>query len=226
MKRITAFVSLVVLLFCIGSAFVGAQTNTFCSSSAPCTVTALWNHTGGLQINGINIPAVPAYKVENVNVSPVTVVNNATEQNLMTFTIPANELAVNQVVRAHFTGTDLNSSGGNVSYTFKTYLDANLLSATQGLVLGTGNNAGWEAWTHLIVQTAGAGGAVEASSIIAVSSTPVSAPGADAAYNSNQSATLAFDTTATHVIKITITMNTASANASSVERKLFIERLG
>src|SRR5229473_872303 len=48
----------VLLLF--AAAFVASpQTNTFCSNNLPCTVTALWNYAGGLQVGGASVATVP-----------------------------------------------------------------------------------------------------------------------------------------------------------------------
>jgi hypothetical protein len=39
--------------------FTAAQTHTFCSSDQACTVSALWNYTGGLQSGGANVATLP-----------------------------------------------------------------------------------------------------------------------------------------------------------------------
>src|SRR6266403_705392 len=38
---------------------VWGQTNTFCASNLPCTVSALWNFTGGLQSGGVSVLTNP-----------------------------------------------------------------------------------------------------------------------------------------------------------------------
>ena len=50
---------LLAVILTLGVLFAAAQGNTFCSSSLPCTVSALWNFTGGLQNNGVAVPVLP-----------------------------------------------------------------------------------------------------------------------------------------------------------------------
>jgi hypothetical protein len=50
----------------LGVLLAAAQTNTFCSSNLPCTVSALWNYTGGLQSGGVSVLTNPASLVTQV----------------------------------------------------------------------------------------------------------------------------------------------------------------
>jgi len=60
MRKLFSGFLVAVILLGGGQIFrVWAQTNTFCASSLPCTVTALWNFTGGLQNNGVAVPTLP-----------------------------------------------------------------------------------------------------------------------------------------------------------------------
>jgi hypothetical protein len=53
-KLLTAF------LLILAAAFVAnPQTNTFCAANIPCTVSALWNFTGGLQSGGVSVLTNP-----------------------------------------------------------------------------------------------------------------------------------------------------------------------
>lgn len=47
-------------LLLIAAALVASpQNNVFCANNLPCTLTALWNFTGGLQNNGVAVPTLP-----------------------------------------------------------------------------------------------------------------------------------------------------------------------
>lgn len=67
---------LTALALILAGAFAASpQTNTFCSSSLPCAVSALWNFTGGLQASGVNVADVSsaqtlANKTENITSNP------------------------------------------------------------------------------------------------------------------------------------------------------------
>jgi len=92
-KLFLAFLVAVILLGG-GQIFrVVAQANTFCAANLTCTVTALWNFSGGLQSNGLNVADVSSAQTLTNKTIPAGVVSDLTAQtanvSLATLVTPA-----------------------------------------------------------------------------------------------------------------------------------------
>jgi hypothetical protein len=89
------------LLLLAGALVANPQTmNTFCSSTQGCTVTALWNFTGGLQNNGSAVPTLPINLASQVtgtlpgtNYAPVNLAGGNTNGGV-TGTLPGPSVGV------------------------------------------------------------------------------------------------------------------------------------
>jgi len=192
------------------------------SADLPLTI----NGSDQLTFNS-SVLGAQSYKIENVNVSPVVISNNNTEQTLMTFTLSANELVGNQALRLSARGTATNTSGGTVNYTLRLYIDANQIfnGANTTGALTSGGTTGWHINGLFILVSGGAGGTIEAQAdtVFSTSGSPLAPLVVEDSINTS---TLGFDTTVTHVMKVTIQMGTANANASCTQRQMLIERVG
>lgn len=176
--------------------------DTFCQRTNGGTETCI---SGG---------SAAGFKVENVNSTTVTVANTTTETDLMTFTLPANELAAGQVLRVWAHGTA--ASTGTPALTVK-FKDGTTIWGNTGPAATTATNE-WNVLFTIICVTAGAGGTAEA----------------QGGFNgdlyggltySRNTATFAFDTTVSHTIKLTATWSVANAANTTTQRQMVIERL-
>ncbi len=166
-------------------------------------------------LQGGNPIAVPL-KVENANQTAVTVQNTVAETDVMTFTLPANELAAGQVVRILAYGVADNQSAGTPNYTLRLKIDANVLIATPATVIAATTVAGWKLQGTIGMVTAGAAGTSEQHGDYIFNA----ATGVDAT-----NVTVALDTTVAHTIKVTTTMSSALTTIRTRQRQFLIERV-
>jgi hypothetical protein len=161
------------------------------------------------------------YKVESIQTTPASVGNTTTPTNLMTYTLPANELAINQDLQLHISGT---AAYYGTECRIVITVDGTAISGYDFLNSASASiTAGWTADMDIIVTTAGTGGAVEAQGRLLdgeniTGGTPVG-------YLDNTS-TVAFDTTVMHTIAVQATWTGAANPAQLVtQRQFIIERL-
>lgn len=203
-----------------GSGVQGTDTKLLTSGTVSGTAAVLCTDANG----GATTTGCPGnYKIENVNVNPVTVSNSNVETTLMTFNLPANELAANQTLRLWGAGGILNTSGGAVNYTLRVYVGGNIVFTTAAQSIPNTVSLGFNATVLTTCVTAGVGGTIESHGFWTIAGgTPIT--GTELGNNFN-AATFALDTTSAQTIKMTIQMGTASPNASIVERQQITERL-
>jgi hypothetical protein len=164
------------------------------------------------------------YKLENANATPVTVSNSVAELDLMSFSLPANELAAGQTIRVFGAFRISNGTGGNQSVTMKGYIGNNVVVSNIAgtLIIAAGIVQGFifEMWATCV--GAGAGGSIEAHGEI------FSANGPDYldATSVLNNAIFAFDTTVAEDIEFTVQFGAANVNLSATQRQMVIERLG
>jgi hypothetical protein len=181
-----------------------------------------------------DLPSVSSpYKVEFYNATAATINNVATEQTLMTFTLPANELGASQLLDIFASGL-VSAGSGTLNFTVRLYLDAQLIVFATMPSIASGNICGWELTGKYMLATTGAGGTIEVqgksfATSASASGTTVNGILANNAQDSQLStfaAALSFDTTATHVIKVTGQMGSANAANSITQRQMLIARIG
>ena len=170
------------------------------------------NSTG----NGWNPAAPNNFKIENINSTPVSVSNTTTETTLMSFTLPANELAAGQVLHLRASGIFSTASSGAENLTFKVKADSTVLGSLLQAQVASLTNQGWTVDINVICVTAGSGGTVEGQGTVIASTV--------AGLMAN-SATIALSTTVSHTISVTATMSVANAGNSVSQRQMVAERL-
>jgi len=172
--------------------------------------------------------AILTFKSEYQNNTAVTISNSATEQTLMTFTLPANELSGTQYLEIFGSGNVVDGSG-TISAVLKIYLDGNVIVSNLSGTIGLGNTIGWKATARYGLVTGGAGGTIECYADLtdtANTTNQTNAGNVPASSMAVATTTFAFDTTATHVIKITTTMSSANAANTTTQRMMHINRIG
>jgi hypothetical protein len=82
---------LLAVILTLGVLLAAAQTNTFCAANLACTVTGAWNHTGGLQNNGLNVVDVSsAQAVSGKTLSTSTLTSDTFDISLNTLKSSSN----------------------------------------------------------------------------------------------------------------------------------------
>lgn len=160
--------------------------------------------------------------------TPVSINNSNVETTLGTFTLSANEMSGAQFLDIYAEGNLVDGSGG-VNDTIKLYLDGNVVLSTAMASPGVGNTIFWEITAKYTLTTGGAGGTIECQGkqiTSGITSGFLNAGNVQSSSMSTNTATFSFDTTATHVIKLTTTMSNANAANVSTQRQFTIERKG
>lgn len=224
--------------FCCTQTFQGQIVSTVASGTAPFSVqsTTLVPSLNVANLNGTIISNTPPvsgqtlqatssstaawstgvsnYKVECVNVTPVTVANTAALSPLQTCTIPANDIGASQTFYIDATG--VMGASGSPTLIVGVYLDGTLLgnlSPTTGSITQP-----WIVRAFTSGLTAGAGGTVTPSVLIFANS--LVAPLAGASPN----APITINTIVSHVLQLQVQWgtaapaNTITANSTTVYR--------
>lgn len=161
-------------------------------------------------------------KIENFNVTPVTVNTTTSETPLMTFTLPANELAATQTLTINASG--VNSFATASTVTLRLYMDGNVIATGISSSTGSAGPFGWEANARFMIVSTGAGGTIEAEADIAAALS-----GATPLYQvslSVETAALAFNTTTTHVFQLTAQPSVSNAGNTTTQRQMLAQRIG
>lgn len=180
---------------------------------------ASWNTTGILQDGG-------GFGVANIcgNMTPVTVSNTTSETTLMQCTIPANTIgAAGEDLRIRAAGNNNNSSGSNANYVYKLYVDSTVIATHTATNSVTGDkNTFWNIDADVLFSTIGPSGVASADGTVVIeqNSNGWTFPATNGATNVTLSP---IDTTASHTIKVTVTLGTASALVAPSEDRLFVD---
>lgn len=166
-------------------------------------------------------PGVNGVAFSNVSVPGGNTVANTTSETAFAsnFTIPANSLAVGQVIRVKAFGvysTDTISAG---NITLRVKFGSTTLCATAALTnVVSLTNQGWTLDALLIVDTTGATGTVEAQGMAFLTTAINTAMNA----GMTNTSTVVVDTTANQTVQISVQWSAASANNSIVLRQLVV----
>ncbi len=164
------------------------------------------------------------YKFEASNVTPVTVGNTVTPTNMMTFSVPPNEMgAAGQTF--YFDGQGIIGDAGPPTITIAVMLDAVTVCAI-GPTLAGANLQPWAIHGFFTVVTTGAGGTVTGCHID-WSSTPSGGGhvGNEGGAGSPQQ-TVTVNTTVTHTFALQVTWSAATANNTITQNSLVVYRIG
>ena len=166
-----------------------------------------------------------SYKVETFNTSVTSVANTTAETVMSSYTLAANELAAGQALTHISRGQFSNLTGSAISYTFRFYIDGTVIVGGTAIVINNAFQGEWDMDATTMLVTAGSGGAVEVQGKFNMS--PVLG-GSNSLLSISQlnSSTFSFDTTISHVIKVTIQMGTASPSALCSQRQMLDARVG
>lgn len=143
----------------------------------------------------------------------VTLVNSTDETDLWSYTIPAGSLVAGDRLRCFFAWDALNNTGGNVSFTPKVYVGATAVLTGSAASLGTGANRRKGVGEFVLTCVDGTNQKVSGGASLGPQSSatmPNSTSGNTNWYGVN---TATEDTSAAKVFKLTMTLDTASANA-------------
>lgn len=170
--------------------------------------------------NPSTIVASGGYKIEDVQTAVHTVTNTIVETVLYTYTLPVNELAMSQILRIHSAGSLSQVAGDGFNVQLTLYVDGNAIG--QHTQIQTYTNTGWSVDGNVLCTVAGAGGTIAfGGNIFFYGYTGVGVEGGP-----YQVGSYAFDTTAAHIIKLTVTWSGASTNETVSGAQWYIERLG
>ena len=161
-------------------------------------------------------------KIENFNVTPVTVNTTTSETPLMTFTLAANELAAGQTLTVNASGTNAMANASTV--TLRLYIDGNVIATAISTSTGSAGPFGWEANGRFMIVSTGAGGTLEVHADFSAALSGAT-PLYQTALNAATSA-IAFDTTATHVIQVTAQPSVNNVGNTTTQRQMLAQRIG
>lgn len=180
-----------------------------------------------LGFNGVDYPASLSHYSNVASAGlPIVTVNTLAETAMTSnASIPGNTVgptasAKTQAIRLHASGVLTNTSGGNVTYTFRWRADTTgaVYCASAGVVVATGaTNVPWHLDCVMTSMVAGGAGTVDAWGNYTVNATTGDIANA---------ALVALDTTVGHIMTITGQMSVANANASQTLRSIYQERMG
>lgn len=175
-------------------------------------------------VNGLNFSSSSGgFKLENIQYTPVTFVSSAGGA-LFTYALPANELAVGQVLRVKTSGYYQNTSAAVRTYTFTLKAGTTTLATTSFAtsIASVTNSIEWSFEFLVICTAAGVGGTVEAQVQhgMTVQSSVITSVGQTA-----NTATLAFDTTTSQSLTLNV-VQTNDATTATTGRQWMVERLG
>ena len=171
-----------------------------------------------------DISIKPSYKIETFNTTIASISNSTAETTLMSYTLPANELGASQALMHMSRGQFSNTVGSTVAYILRFYIDSTVVIGGSSLSIINGGQGQWDLDGSTMVVTTGGGGTVEVQGKFCMSLIS-STSGALLSVSETNTATIAFDTTATHVFKVTVQMGTSSVFAVASQRQMLDARV-
>lgn len=175
-----------------------------CGSGITCAPNA-----SGVQLS---VAAVTGFTLENAQSSTVTVTGTATETDLLSFTLPANELGNTQQLET--TGWGYYSvTGGQTLVQLRMYIGATLVYSTNWTGWSGGLSGGFRATINCSARTAlGAAATVDCQGVANLGNATTSGYSIGLA----QASTFSIATNASKLIKFTIQWGTADASSMSM----------
>ncbi len=221
-------VAILTYVYTTGSGIVQTAAPTFSAAAAAGYCAA--NGTGSPGPAGPTGPSGASgsagYKIESLQVgSPVTVDSTASQTDLLTYTLAANELGPNQAIRVTYTGRF--SWTGNPQLIMQTWIGGN--NSNKGIQINAlpaypGAEIAWTiVHTCMTASALGAGAVIYCGVLSSAGGTPSGSTSLFTGDNFGGSFTV--DTSGTLVLKATVQWGTSSSSNTLTNYSMIVERL-
>lgn len=231
---------------CTTGAFSGQLTSSLATGTAPFAITSttVVPNLNVATLNGVTVSGAPTtgqslvatgtttaawsgssgvYKMESMQYTPTTFVSSAGGA-LFTYSLPANELALNQALRITSTGTWTNTSVAVRTYVFTLKAGATTLYTwTLTASSGSVTNLPWGMTFLAICTASGSSGTLEVQLVDQQRYTGMTDPTTFSP--TANTATIAFDTTTIQSLTLNV-VQTNDATTATTGRQFMVERLG
>lgn len=163
------------------------------------------------------------FKFEGANLTPVTVGNTVTPSNLITFSMPANEMGAGQTFYIDAQGIIGDTAAPSISITLK--LDSTTV-CTLTPTLTAGNSQPWSLRAYFTGLSTGSAGSITGCHISWSSSPSGGGNIGNETGIGSPAQSVTIDTTVSHTLTFQVTWGTANTLNTITENTLIIQRIG